>query len=187
MTRHAVLDSITGCATIGVQPNKGGYWMRYPTYSELIFINGLLLDDNDLQTGKKKVRDIDLLLAAVERPRASAFGADAYPTLKEKAAVLLHSVARNHPFADGNKRTGTVGALFLLVINGQAVTWHQQAAVDRIVNLAEGRTDYAEFVRWLPIEPTAKIAPEPDTERDTQIIQQLLTEQKWLLDELAQR
>ncbi len=88
--------------------------MRYPTYSELIFINGLLLDDADLQTGKKKVRDIDMLLAAADRPRASVFGADAYPSLKEKAAVLLHSIARNHPFTDGNKRTGTVGALFLL-------------------------------------------------------------------------
>lgn len=161
--------------------------MRYPTYSELIFINGLLLDDADLQTGKKKVRDIDLLLAAADRPKASAFGEDAYPTLKEKAAVLLHSISRNHPFTDGNKRTGTVGALFLLAINGQKVTWNQKSAVDRIVNVAEGRTEYADFAKWLETESTEETSLEPDTERDTLIIKHLLDEQKWLLDELADR
>lgn len=160
--------------------------MRYPTYSELIFINGLLLNDHDIQTGKKKIRDIDLLLAAADRPKASAFGEDAYPTLKEKAAVLLHSVARNHPFADGNKRTGTVGALFLLRINGQVVKWHQQSAVDRIVNVAEGRTSYGEFANWL-ITETGTSALEVDTERDTDIIKDILEEQKFLLDELAER
>ncbi|MGB7338915.1 MAG: type II toxin-antitoxin system death-on-curing family toxin [Phototrophicaceae bacterium] len=160
--------------------------MRYPSYSELIFINGLLLDDTALQTGKKKVRDIDLLLAATERPKASAFGADAYPTLKEKAAVLLHSITRNHPFTDGNKRTGTVGALFMLRINGQQINWHQQSAVDRIVNVAEGRTDYIEFSNWLVTIPSDTLL-DPDTEQDTRLIQQLLVEQKWLLDELADR
>lgn len=160
--------------------------MRYPTYSELIFINGLLLDDTDLQTGKKKVRDIDMLLAATDRPRASVFGEDAYPTLTEKAAVLLHSVSRNHPFTDGNKRTGTMGALFLLALNGYKVRWNQKSAVDRIVNVAEGRTDYRDFAKWLQIEE-AESSLEPDTERDTVIIKTLMEEQKSLLDELAER
>ncbi|MEM9953384.1 MAG: type II toxin-antitoxin system death-on-curing family toxin [Chloroflexota bacterium] len=161
--------------------------MRYPTYSELIFINGLLLGDEALQTGKKKVRDIDMLLAAADRPKASAFGEDAYPTLREKAAVLLHSIARNHPFTDGNKRTGTVGALFMLRINGYHIQWHQQSAVDRIVNVAEGRTDYREFADWLETIPAPDTALTPDTEHDTLIIKRLLEEQKWLLDELAER
>lgn len=160
--------------------------MRYPTYSELIFINGLLLNDEDLQSGKKKVRDIDMLLAAADRPRASVFGTDAYPTLKEKAAVLLHSVSRNHPFTDGNKRTGTVGALFLLAINGSRVVWQAQSAVDRIVNVAEGRTDYTEFSDWLETE-AGQASLDPDIDRDTVIIKQILTEQKWLLNELADR
>ncbi|MEL6309273.1 MAG: type II toxin-antitoxin system death-on-curing family toxin [Chloroflexota bacterium] len=160
--------------------------MRYPTYSELIYINGLLLNDKAIQTGKKKIRDIDLLMAATERPKASAFGADAYPTLKQKATVLLHSVARNHPFADGNKRTGTVGALFLLATNGKRVVWNQQSAVDRIVNLAEGRTDYDDFEQWLTTDDGTP-ALEADTDNDRRIIQQILDEQKWLLDALAER
>ena len=55
-------------------------------------------------SGKQKIRDIDLLLAAEQRPQSSAFGQDAYQTIEEKSAALLHSVARNHPFKDGNKR-----------------------------------------------------------------------------------
>lgn len=161
--------------------------MRYPTYSELIFINGRLLGDTDIQSGKKKVRDIDLLLAAEQRPQASAFGQDAYPTLKEKAMVLFHSIARNHPFADGNKRTATIGALFLLAINGEKVIWNQQAAVDRIVNVAEGRTEPEAFAAWLVTEASNEMALEADSERDTLIIDTLIAEQKWLLDELAER
>ena len=161
--------------------------MRYPTYSELIFINGRILGDTDIQSGKKKVRDIDLLLAAEQRPQASAFGQDAYSTLKEKAAVLLHSISRNHPFADGNKRTATISALFLLAINGEKVVWKPKAAVDRIINVAEGRTEPEAFAAWMQTEATDKIAVEPDTERDTLLIDQLIAEQRWLLDELAER
>jgi death on curing protein len=54
--------------------------------------------------GPVQVRDIGLLEAAVHRPRASVLGNDAYPDLLTKAAALLHSLARNHPLIDGNKR-----------------------------------------------------------------------------------
>jgi len=58
-------------------------------------------------TGQEvQLRDFGLLSAAVARPRASAFGEDAYPDPWVKAAALLHSLTRNHPFVDGNKRAG---------------------------------------------------------------------------------
>ncbi len=50
------------------------------------------------------MRDLGLLDSAVHRTRASVMGQDAYPDLITKAAALLHSLARNHPFVDGNKR-----------------------------------------------------------------------------------
>ncbi|AOE43823.1 toxin [Gordonia phage Bantam] len=64
------------------------------------------------------VRDEGLLQAAVARPRATAFGLDAYPTHWDKAASLMHSLARNHPFVDGNKRTAWASAGVFLHING---------------------------------------------------------------------
>lgn len=160
--------------------------MRYPSYSELIFINGLLLNDHALMTGKKKTRDIDLLLAAEQRPQASAFGADAYPSLKEKAAVLLHAIARNHPFADGNKRTATVAALFLLAINGETAQWQAEEALTLIVALAEGQKTVSDFVAWLVTVPSPPY-PEAQVERDTTLIKTLIHDHQSLLDELAKR
>jgi len=64
------------------------------------------------------VRDLGLLAAAAERPRASAFGEDAYPDRWTKAAALLHSVAKNHPMVDGNKRLGWLGCAVFLDLNG---------------------------------------------------------------------
>lgn len=64
------------------------------------------------------VRDLGLLGAAAARPRASAFGDDAYPDLWTKAAALLHSVVKNHPLVDGNKRLGWLASAVFLDING---------------------------------------------------------------------
>jgi death on curing protein len=64
------------------------------------------------------VADEGLLQSAVARPRASVFGDDAYPALLDKAAALLHSLARNHAFVDGNKRTAWAAAWAFLRLNG---------------------------------------------------------------------
>jgi death-on-curing protein len=160
--------------------------MRYLTYSELIFINGRILNDPNIQVGKQKVRDIDLLLAAEQRPQASAFGQDAYPTLAEKAGALLHSLAHDHPFKDGNKRTAAMCAAFMLEVNGQQPTWDAAEALALILDMAAGRADVADFARWLRTQPTTPHL-EPDAARDTAHIDQLLKTHAWLLDELAKQ
>lgn len=65
-----------------------------------------------------EVRDYGLLDAAVARPRTTVFGLDAYRDDFAKAAALLQSLARNHAFADGNKRTAWAAAWTFLHING---------------------------------------------------------------------
>jgi death on curing protein len=65
-----------------------------------------------------KVRDAGLLGAAAARPETSLFGEDAYPTLAEKAAALLHSIARNHALIDGNKRLALAAAMVFCGVNG---------------------------------------------------------------------
>ncbi|MET7644177.1 Fic family protein [Streptomyces sp. NPDC005426] len=64
------------------------------------------------------VRDMGLLVSAIERPRANVFGSELYPTLHEKAAALLHSVARNHALIDGNQRAAWLAMRVLLRLNG---------------------------------------------------------------------
>lgn len=160
--------------------------LRYVTVSELIYINGRVLNDENILTGKQKVREIELLDAAAARPAASAFGADAYPTLREKASVLFHSIARNHPFRDGNKRTATVALLFMLDVNGQRVVWEPAEALNIILDVAEGRKDHRFMMEWLPLQD-GNTSLEADFDRDTAMIESILDAHRWLLDELAER
>lgn len=160
--------------------------MRYITVSELIFINGRLLNDPLIMSGKQKIRDIDLLLAAEQRPQASAFGQDAYKTIEEKAAALLHSVARNHPFKDGNKRTALIAMLMMLHVNGHKPVWEPEEALQQILDVAEGRRTSSVFAEWLRLSPTEP-QPESNVQRDTRLIDSLIDEHRWLLDELATR
>lgn len=65
------------------------------------------------------VLDHRLLEAACGRPQQTIFRVDAYAGLYEKAAALMDSLARNHPFQDGNKRAAFLGAMAFLALNGE--------------------------------------------------------------------
>ncbi|BCJ38080.1 toxin Doc [Actinocatenispora thailandica] len=78
-------------------------------------------------------RDLGLLASAVARPQASMFGQDAYPDLHVKAAALLHSLAANHAFVDGNKRTALNSAIVFLDINGHPLS--KPVDIDAMVKL----------------------------------------------------
>jgi death-on-curing protein len=82
-----------------------------------------------------------LLESALARPQASAFGEDAYPQLHEKAAALLHSVARNHALTDGNKRLALGATIAFLGINGVRLTSSNDQAYDLVIDIAAGRHD----------------------------------------------
>jgi len=96
------------------------------------------------------VRDHGLLEAALARPRALVFGGDAYPSLEEKAAALLHSLARNHALADGNKRLALAATLAFLGINGVRLSLTNDEAYELVIAVAAGRfndiPDLAEMI-----------------------------------------
>lgn len=87
------------------------------------------------------LRDVGLLEAAVARPATSVGGADAYPTVVEKAAALVHSAVRNHALVDGNKRVGLMLLIVFLGVNGRRLTATNDEAYELIVSIAEGRLD----------------------------------------------
>lgn len=91
--------------------------------------------------GPVEVRDIGLLESAAARPRASAFGADAYPTLHDKAAALLHSIVRHHALVDGNKRLGLAAVIAFYGLNGRRLTMTNDEAYDVVVAVAVGDVD----------------------------------------------
>jgi death-on-curing protein len=84
------------------------------------------------------IRDEGLLFSALARPAASAFGVDAYPELERKAAALLHSLARNHPLFDGNKRFAWYLTLAFLRLNEQRVVVPTDTAFDLVLGVARG-------------------------------------------------
>lgn len=88
-----------------------------------------------------QVRDHGLLAAAAARPQATAFGQDAYPSREEKAAALLHSLARHHALVDGNERRALAGTIAFLGVNGRVLTWSDDEAYDIVMAVASGRLD----------------------------------------------
>lgn len=85
------------------------------TAQQILFIHARLVDETG---GEHGVRDLGLLESAVARPQATFEGADLYPDLFQKAAALMESLAHNHPFVDGNKRTAITAAALFLGQNG---------------------------------------------------------------------
>jgi death-on-curing protein len=84
------------------------------------------------------VRDYGLLESALARPQASAFGEDAYPDIHQKAAALLHSLARNHALVDGNKRIALTATIAFLGMNGIRLTLSNEEAYDLVMSVATG-------------------------------------------------
>jgi len=105
----------------------------------------LTVDDvcriNEAEVGRGVPVDFGLLESAVLRPQSSAGGADAYPDLHSKAAALFHSLVRNHPFLDGNKRTAVLSLLVFYGLNGRRLAASDGDLVDLALATAEGALD----------------------------------------------
>lgn len=106
--------------------------MIYLILAELLHVADRAID------GEVAVRDHGLLESALARPQATAFGADAYSSLDEKAAALLHSLARNHALVDGNKRLALAGTIAFLGLNGRRLTLTNDEAYDLVMAVAAG-------------------------------------------------
>ena len=102
---------------------------------DLVVIAGIATGEQVL------VRDHGLLASAAARPPTTVFGADAYPTLIEKAAALLHSLAGNHALVDGNKRLAWLAPYTFLRINGVELVARQDEVVNLVIAVADGSLD----------------------------------------------
>lgn len=103
--------------------------------------------------GAGPVRDVGLLESAAARPRTSLFGEDAYPSIEGKAAALLHSLARNHPLVDGNKRLAWLATTVFLDLNGYRVGIDHEPAFDLVMEAATGDIDAPQIALRLQVSP----------------------------------
>lgn len=95
------------------------------------------------------VRDLGLVHSALERPATTLLGNDAYPTIDVKAAAQTESLARNHSFMDGNKRSAWIALNHFLRINGFLLFSTQDEAFEYIQNVATGRFSLDESAAWI--------------------------------------
>jgi death-on-curing protein len=108
--------------------------------------------------GSAGVRDLGLLESALAVPQAAFGGAYLHQDLYEMAAAYLFHLVSNHPFLDGNKRTGSLAAVVFLEINGIDVNVPEQQFQDLVLAVASGRAGKQEIVgffrRHLPPPPS---------------------------------
>lgn len=120
--------------------------MRYLTAEQALFIHSRIIDETG---GAHGVRDVGLLQSAVSRPRATFGGHDLYPDMISKAAALMESLARNHPFLDGNKRTAIAAMGVFLSINGLRLETTQKELERFALNTAVKKLSNEEAAAWL--------------------------------------
>lgn len=89
--------------------------MRILSYQQLIWIHGKILETTK---GSPGLRDSGRIEAALARPFSAHGNSEFYPTLKDKATALVHSLIKDHPFVEGNKRTAVTVAGVFLDLNG---------------------------------------------------------------------
>lgn len=116
----------------------------------LTFEQVLAIHDNQIELygGSHGIRELALLESAVMRPQTTFAGRDLYPTLFEKASVLMHSLVMNHPFLDGNKRTGTVSALTFLEINNTRIIVKQSELVELSLKIKSKEINTQDLTDW---------------------------------------
>lgn len=92
-----------------------------------------------------QVRDAGLLASAAARPRTTVFGSDAYSSFPEKVAALMHSLARNHPLVDGNKRLSWAAGRVMCLLNGFDLVLEVDDAEALVVAVAAGELGVGEI------------------------------------------
>jgi len=120
--------------------------MKYPSYEALLKIHKQQI----LQFGGDYgIRDENLLKSAHQQPLQTYGGQELYPTILEKSATLGFGIVKNHPFVDGNKRTGAAAMILLLELNGYSFQVTNDELANTILNLAGDRITKDELTDWL--------------------------------------
>jgi death on curing protein len=99
--------------------------------------------------GGSGIRDLGLLESAIARPFQSFDGIALYPSIFEKAAALGQSLIINHPFVDGNKRTGFLAMASLIQEEGITFVASQEDAYSFTIDISTGSANFDEIVQWL--------------------------------------
>lgn len=119
--------------------------IQYLTPEQVLFLHSRLIAETG---GGHGIRDLGMLLSALGRPQATFDEKELYPDLFSKAAALMDSLVRNHPFVDGNKRTAITAAALFLRINGFQLVVENNEMVRFTLACAQSHLSLAEITDW---------------------------------------
>jgi len=120
--------------------------IKFLTVEQIIELHDVFLKDHG---GLPGIRDRGLLISAVAVPRASMFGEYLHKTIYDKAAAYLFHLVQNHPFNDGNKRTGALTTILFLEENGVKINFEDRIYEEFVVDIAQGRHSKEEIAYFL--------------------------------------
>lgn len=120
--------------------------MKYLSLEEVLFIHDQAVKRFG---GSFGVREMHLLESALSRPQASFDGQDLYESIFDKAAALMHSLLKNHPFVDGNKRTSLATTGIFLKINGYDLIHNHSKEIEFAMHVENGSLSLEEIADWL--------------------------------------
>lgn len=99
--------------------------------------------------GSDRIRDQELLDSALNRPYQTFDGNELYPSPIDKAAAMLESIVKNHPFVDGNKRTGYVLARLLMMNEQLNIQAGQEQKYQFVISISKGELSFEQIKEWL--------------------------------------
>lgn len=120
--------------------------MKYLTAEQVLFIHARLIAETG---GSHGVRDLGMLESAVARSRATFDDQELYPSIFLKAAALLDSLINNHPFVDGNKRSGITAAALFLQANGWRLSASNAELEEFTLRVAVAHPEVPRIAEWL--------------------------------------
>ena len=118
---------------------------EYLSPEQVLFLHSRLIS---VIGGGHGVRDVGMLLSAKGRPQATFDEKDLYADIMQKAAALMDSLVRNHPFKDGNKRTAITASALLLRLNGYLLQVENREMVQFTLTCAQSQLSIVEVSDW---------------------------------------
>ena len=109
-------------------------------------IHDLLVDEFG---GTPGIRDHSLLDSALNRPLQTFDGELLYPSIIDQSAAIIESIVKNHPFHDGNKRTGYTLMRLHLLNNGLDIHAKEDDKYDFVISIASGQIDFDQIKLWI--------------------------------------
>lgn len=120
--------------------------MKYVSGEDILVIHSEIIDQTG---GSHGLRDVNLFLSIIERPKTCFGGKEMYTDVFAKAACYLESLAGRHVFIDGNKRTALAAAARFLFLNGYELSASSKAAENFMLRVVEEKISIEGIAKWL--------------------------------------